>query len=498
MVGLTRYHTRLASTRSGTAVYVTLVSIAQFVAVSGGATAQDSINSQFRRTPSYTTPLRAQQRAQQCARMDALLNAPRRLPPTVPGTPEADAAKAAADIEEVLSSEVTINAEYMGRAALIEDNSKLADFSQGNFLPSAIPVAGQPFFNSPWRSTLQGSGNAVRLNVTADPEPDLAVSGHAQVLVQSANLSLNGTGGDTTVSFREAFGRINRLSMGLIETAFADPGAVPETLDLAGPNARLTVQPAGFGDCQGRLSYDFFSDGQRPGFMTTVSVEQPRPQIATSATTATYAKYPDFISALQYTDGYIEDGTYNETWHVQFGSIVRNLGLQDDTNTFNQTVFGWGTSLSGSYRFTVNPDLCVRDRVVFSVTYGEGISHYITDLNAAGDANDAVLNGANNLVALPVLAWYAGYTHNWTDYVRSTATFSKVNLDSVVPLNPVASPYRIGEYAAVNLLYHNRFFVKTATDPEPHNFYTGLEYLFGHKETLDGASGECIALCGLR
>jgi hypothetical protein len=374
----------------------------------------------------------------------------------------------------------------MGRAAALGDSTRFASFANGNFLPSAIPVAGQPYFGSGYRMNLQGNGSAVGVSAVGAIEPGISIGGHSQLLVRDASLPAV-DGGNSNIAIQQAYGQINRLSVGLMETAFADPSAVPETLDLAGPNARTTINPAGLGEGQGRISYNFFADGSEGGFTTTISAEQPQPHIQTSDTSGVFSIYPDLIGVVQYVDGDMINNSFHEKWHLQFASIGRSLGLEDETGAFRQQVFGWGMSFSGACRFTVSPMLETKDRIVFSTTYGQGISHYITDLNAAPDTNDAVINGANALVALPVFSWYVGYRHNWTDYVRSTATFSQVNLDSIAPLSATQSPYRTGNYAGVNLVYHTAFQI---ADQSSHNFFTGLEYLYGHRETLDGATGD--------
>ncbi len=342
---------------------------------------------------------------------------------------------------------------------------------------------------------LQGNGNAIRLNVVGDATDDLTASGHVQAFTDSAFIPFSNSTpvntGTANITFREAFGKINRLSVGLIETAFADANAVPTTLDLAGPNARVTVQAAGVGSGQGRLSYDLFNGRKQNGFLGILSLEQATPQIQVTPTTGTFARYPDFIATIQYNDGINPGDKYYERWHLKFGSVFRSLGLEDSTNTFRQTAFGWGTSLSGSYKFNVDADHNVHDRVLFSVTYGQGISHYITDLNAAPDAFDVARTAGNVLVPLPVLAWYCGYTHNWTDCLASTLTYSQVSLDSNALTALATSPYRVGEYAGVNLLYHDNFTIRVdPTKTKNLTFYTGLEYLFGHKETLNGADGD--------
>jgi hypothetical protein len=129
------------------------------------------------------------------------------------------------------------------------------------------------------------------------------------------------------------------------------------------------------------------------------------------------------------------------------------------------------------------------DRVMFSATYGEGISHYIADLNAAGDTGDAVVNVTGSLEALPAFASYVAFTHQWTNALRSTATLSHVTLDTTTPLGVADSPYRSGDFQAVNLVYH-RILTADVGDKKGERFYTGIEYLHGRKETLSGSDGD--------
>jgi hypothetical protein len=222
------------------------------------------------------------------------------------------------------------------------------------------------------------------------------------------------------------------------------------------------------------------------------SVEQAIPEVnALSTGDQTFAHYPDFVCATQYVAGSGAGADFVECWHVQAAAVVRDLAIESPGGA-DQSEFGWGSALSGAYRFKLFQSLQSLDRVMFSVAYGEGISHYITDLNAATDTGDAVINGAGALDVLPVLAWYAAYTHHWNDSFRSTATYSQVNLDSVTPQGSGASPYRTGDYVAVNLLYH--LAIEKSGGKEKKSFFTGVEYLFGRKETLSGADGDANRL----
>lgn len=399
---------------------------------------------------------------------------PNRPPPPTPSTPT--------------QAELPINAKYMGRAAVISDSTRLAGHANGYFLPSAIPVTGQAFFGTGQRASVQGNGSAIDIQgIVADP--GIYMEGRVQLAVTSATFPIVAGGDAFNAGIRQAYGRINRLTLGVMDTAFADPSAEPETLDLAGPSAKITTNPSGFGSATtGRISYEVFSD-EPDGFDTFLSLEDPRPYLPAIAGSGTFATYPDFVASMQYVAGDWIEGSFYERWHVQYAAVIRDLGLEFADAT-EQNVFGWGMALSGAYRFQPRRCLTTSNRLMFSVAYGEGISRYITDLNKAPDTFDAVLDGTGTLVALPALAWYVGYSHNWTDNLRSTATYSQVDLDSVPSPVVALSPYTEGQYVGVNLVYHDTFFITEAGKDKPHNFYTGLEWLYGHKTSLDGADGD--------
>lgn len=388
--------------------------------------------------------------------------------------------------------EALINADLLARAAIFADDTRLADFANGAFLPSAIPVAGQPFFGSGPRANLQGSGSAVRINAYSPSSADYQASAHAQFMLQSANFPTIDSG-TSTFSVRQVYATLNRITVGAMDSAFSDPSAVPETIDLAGPSARITAYDAGLSGGQGRLSYDLFSEGSG-GFKVIGSVEQGIPQIANIGdTNKSFSHIPDFVVAPQYVAGDFINGQFVESWHLQLATVMRDIAFETPLAA-EQNVFGWGAALSGAYRFSLNPNLDVMDRIMFSVAYGQGISRYIVDLNAASDTGDAVIDGMGALTPLPALAWYAGYTHNWTNCLRSTVTYSRVDLNSVVPLGATASPYNSGDYLSVNLIRHLTFYASEEPDAAAQNVYVGIEYLHGNKETLDGQTGEAHRL----
>ncbi len=396
-----------------------------------------------------------------------------------------------------------LNVGYAGRAAAILDSTRLnSTVAQGSLLPASIPVQGQPFFGRREQATVQGTGSVFNLNGNkASTAGGYGTASDPNVNVFASLIIPSFADGGGSI-LQQAYAQYNQWVAGLGETALADNTSLPETLDFAGPNARITALQAGQGKGQGRLSRYIFSDGQRTGFRGNLSIEQPTPEIRTVTGTGTIASIPDFIATLRYSNGMRlaldpkqpDKITFIENWHIQYGSVFRSLGLQNANNSA-EYAFGWGSFLSGVYRIPARECLTARDGVFGSITYGEGISHYIMDLQTPGmmlatSGNDAVVNPTNVLVPLPALAWFTGYTHNWTDRWRSTASFSQANLYSPGSLGANASPfqYRQGNYVAVNLLRHSTV-QDTTTQKKSHALYYGVEFLWGQKQTLNGAEG---------
>jgi hypothetical protein len=450
----------------------------------------------------------------------------------------------------------SIDATVAARADVIENSTRMGPTSAVGFLPSAIPVSGQPFFGAPERSTVFGSGSSLNLGGQQTVADDSSIA-CVKTITAFASIQVSElTDSGFSASIQQAWLQLQNLVFGLSETAFADADAIPWTLDPAGPNARVSIYQLGASTAvtgQGRISYWFFTDETKaPGFTLNLSCEQPTPEIesnlsppkTTPATqpSGTFSRFPDLIATLRYGNGEYQptppqpqqQGTggagdpksqYLETWHIQAGSVLRSLGLEYGNESVDQSVLGWGFSLSGSCAFWPDWRVTQADMIWVSATYGDGIAHYISDLHTpstslSSGGNDAVLVDGKTLTSLPALGCYIGYCHNWTDCLRSTATGSHVTLESISPaltsttsLTPAQlladSPYHFGEYASINLEYHTGFTMKPPSNspsPSPSGaagapnsangaatstlyFSTGIEYLYGRRENLDGAAG---------
>jgi hypothetical protein len=94
--------------------------------------------------------------------------------------------------------------------------------ANNGFLPSAIPVHGQSFFDSPAQATVAGSGSVLKLSaMTAVEEVDGAAVFENKLVIQNLNTgSPDGTTGQSVV-LQSSFLQYRYLLVGVTETAFA-------------------------------------------------------------------------------------------------------------------------------------------------------------------------------------------------------------------------------------------------------------------------------------
>jgi hypothetical protein len=112
------------------------------------------------------------------------------------------------------------------------------------------------------------------------------------------------------------------------------------------------------------------------------------------------------------------------------------------------------------------------------VTYGHGLFRYFNDdfVN-----NDAAFNGSGDLTAIPAFGATIGYTHKWSETLRSTLSYGYVHLDNEPSQGPTA--YHQTHYGSLNLVWQLR-----------KRLSIGFEGLYGHKEEQSGAEGDAFRL----
>jgi hypothetical protein len=378
------------------------------------------------------------------------------------------------------------------RGAPYYDSTRMDPSATGYFLPSAIPVAHDAYYGHSGRATVQGAGSSVGLSWLANVGNDVSpVTGGFRV--ETISLSPD----ETNIAATRAWLQWDRFTFAAAaDSLFTDLSIIPDTVDIIGPNGRATLLKG-----QPLLGYRFLQPenavNDPNGLYGNVSAEMPNPEIDLSVANAgatkttqysSYSRYPDFVATLRYqegdwgTDSCTKATSYVEQWHVQFGSVFRDLSVEQ-SNTSNQgETTGFGLQLSGGYAIERGPCCNLRDYLFFSVTGGKGVARYFNDLSLINPINDAAYNGTD-LSLVPICACYAGFEHEWTQQWRSTITYGHISLEN--PQAGSALAYHTGDYLSVNLIRQ----FDSCANSIPHHAFLGLEYLYGQREDFKGDFG---------
>jgi outer membrane DcaP-like protein len=312
------------------------------------------------------------------------------------------------------------------------------------FVTAQIPVKGQSDYGGSEQFNVNARGSQLSVDVRAPEMP-----GNFRFYY---NNDFFGSGSGMQYRLKQMYGQLYNFTAGFTYSCFEDPDAWPDTVDFEGPNSVIFARRA-----LARYMLPLSDEWQM-----NFGIEAPGSEVDGSGT-------PTGISQVNSAP----DGTMNVRWenakwgHVQLGGVARSIGAKGE-GAGNQSVFGWGLNLASSI------NVFKRDSFQAQFTYGEGIFRYMNDdfMN-----NDAAYDSSGNLNAIPCFGATVGYTHHWSDVLRSTATYGYLHLDNETSQGPDA--YKETHYASLNLVWQLR-----------KRLSVGLEGLYGKKETQSGAHGD--------
>jgi hypothetical protein len=323
------------------------------------------------------------------------------------------------------------------------------------FVPSTIPVRGEPGWDGGERSTLHAKGTRLSLELRRPVPWD----GTLRIYTEYDFFD-DSTSSAMKFRARHFYGQAWNFLIGQTFSAFMDVDAFPDVVDYQGPNGIVNRR-------QPQIRYTLPIYDSASKVQLFASVEQPESQINTNTD-----EFADDATTLSHTpDGVAGFRWEGELGHVQGAAVFRELSFETDNGPSEDT-FGWGVTLGGAL------NLFEKDKLSAQVTYGEGVARYINDIS--GENLDAALDGGR-LEAIPVLAVMAGYSHQWNDHWRSTISGGYVQADA---------PASLGAFAIDNTLYGSANIMWQPTT----SFRMGLEYLYGRKETLDGSERDAHRL----
>jgi len=316
------------------------------------------------------------------------------------------------------------------------------------FVTAQIPVDGAFFKGGGNQFNINAKGSQLSIDVRAPELP-----GSPRFYFQ--NDFYGGSGGEFPFRVRQLYGSYYNFVFGQTFSVFEDPDAWPDTVDYEGPNAAIFA----------RRPLVRYQVPLNKKWQLNFGLEQPGAEVDTS------------IDPQARSVNHAPDGGFNVRWedskigHVQFGTILRDIGVKGPI-TGDQSAFGWGLNLSASL------NVFQQDSVQAQFTYGEGLFRYFNDdfVN-----NDAAFDSSGKLTPIPALGAVVGYTHKWSDTLRSTASYGYVHLDNEMSQGPQA--YHETHYGSLNVVWQMR-----------KRLSLGFEGLYGQKEEQSGAKGDAFRL----
>ncbi|UYW00833.1 porin [Flavobacterium agricola] len=264
----------------------------------------------------------------------------------------------------------------------------------------------------------------------------------------------SGAGGAFVLT--DAYVTLLGFTVGRTWSTFNDLAAVPPTIDFQGPNGAAEMRTT-----QIRYTGDFGK-----GFSYAVAAEMPNTTgtYAPTQTVETTQRIPDIPVYVQYNWG------EKKASHVRAAGVMRNMNYRDVINNTTETETSFGMQLS------TNVELTSFMEFYGQITYGKGIAQYINDLSGRGLSLIQNPSKPGKMQAQEALGWFAQIQFNLSKDVYATAGYSQAE---VFPdqLTVPDSNYRYGQYIVGNVFYN------LTTD-----FKVGVEYLWGDRVNIDGAS----------
>jgi hypothetical protein len=313
------------------------------------------------------------------------------------------------------------------------------------FVTAKIPVSGEADYDNDGAFNINAKGSQLRIDVRAP-----TVAGSPRFYYE--NDFYGSGGGEFPYRIRHLYGQIYNIIVGQTYSIFEDPDVWPDTVDYEGPNSAVFAR-------RPLIRYQHRIGDE---WQVNLGIEQPDSEV-------------DFtgVDADASGNNQAPDGGANVRWeradigHVQFATLLRDIGVEGPI-TGDQNVLGWGLNLTGGF------NVFGRDSLQTQLTYGQGIFRFINDdfqnLDAAFDAT-------GELEPIPYFGAMFGYTHRWSDALRTTVSYGYATVDN--QFSQAGDAYHETHYGSVNLIWQIR-----------QRLSVGLEELYGRKETVDGSDGD--------
>ncbi len=337
----------------------------------------------------------------------------------------------------------------------IKLDAMVSDYSEGSlgaqnlnrdfYIPSLTPVSGveeSAHFDAHARQS------RFRFTTTTDTEEGDKITGVLEFDFLVTNNGNERISNSYTPRMRHAFLKYKNWTVGQTWSTFMDVGALPETVDFIG------VTDATIFDRQPLVKY---TNGA-----WEFALENPETTVTPNGgggrIVADDNNVPDFVARY----------TSKQDWgYFKVAGLLRQIKYENGTD-IDGSSSAWGVSLTGKVNLDGGDDI----RLMFNT--GSGLGRYI-GLNAA---NGAVITPDGDLEAIDSYGYAIAYRHLWNAKMRSSITFSALNIDNDTALTGTSvteSTYS----ARVNLMYSPTKAISV-----------GAEYTRAHREVESGLEGD--------
>ena len=343
------------------------------------------------------------------------------------------------------------------KMAIIDNLDPLS--TKDRFIVGTIPPEG---------TKVSGAEGDVTLSV-AQSRLNLELRDKSRVGDLRAFIEGDFAGSGDTFRLRHAFGQFRSVLAGKTWSTLMDLESGPEEVDFEGINGRINVRQA---------QLRFFPKINESVNMS-LSLEDPSPEVSGGTG---ISQIPDIVVGVHsFSLGVLHRLNSRQRWRVRLAVILRNIQARETQSSSKESTMGWGLTVSGH---VATPFWAENDKILWQLTYGDGVGRYINDLGTIG-GQDAIFSPSGNLQTWPVFAGYASYQHWWRPRWRSSLTFSWVKVDAY---GFQSTPSYIAEFGApyertlrtnVNLLFN----------PIP-RVELGAELLWGERRNANDTKGD--------
>jgi hypothetical protein len=245
--------------------------------------------------------------------------------------------------------------------------------------------------------------------------------------------------GQTTIRPRHFYGEVGAFGAGQTHSPFMDIDIFPNILEYWGPNGMVFFRnvQVRYMPIRGENTFMTFAL-ERPGSTQDAGVLASRIEIDNLR--ARYP-WPDISGDFRWG---------GEHGYIEVAGIWRKVVLDDllltDTFNLDDSINGWGVSISSNVKFEKN---------VLRLQYvrGDGIENYMNDapVDVAAEPNFGDPIRPIKGKALPLWSMVVFLDLTWSDHWTTSVGYSELTIDNTVLQLPTA--FHRGQYAIANLLY---------------------------------------------